>query len=221
MGSSNLSELTIVELGEAALTAHAGPGTDPDCQRMIWQLAHTAEGWPDLLEIVPGMNNCTFYFNPLAMDGAGLAQRLRVAWERLGSAAPLSIPARTVELPVRYGGADGPDLEVLAELRGISPEQLVALHCEVVYQVFCLGFLPGFAYLGGLDPRLAAARRATPRLRVPAGSVGVGGHQTGVYPIDSPGGWHLLGRTDERLFDPLRNPAALLQPGDRVRFVRY
>jgi inhibitor of KinA len=125
---------------------------------------------------------------------------------------------RLIEIPVRYGGGHGPDLASLAEARDLAVEEVIALHTAPEYVVDFVGFIPGFAYLGGLDPRLATSRRDVPRTNVPPGSVGIGGAQTGVYPIASPGGWHLIGRTDLRLFDPSREPAALLMAGDRVRF---
>ena len=125
-----------------------------------------------------------------------------------------------VEIPVRYGGTDGPDLEDVAERVGLTPEQVVATHTGATYRVFLLGFVPGFAYLGPLPPALVTPRRATPRARVPAGSVAIAGEQTGVYPLDTPGGWNLLGRTHARLWDLERDPPALLRPGALVRFVR-
>jgi inhibitor of KinA len=125
---------------------------------------------------------------------------------------------RLLEIPVRYGGEDGPDLDALALARGLSPDEVVALHTAPEYVVHFLGFMPGFAYLGGLDARLATQRRAVPRTLVPAGSVGIGGAQTAVYPLASPGGWQLIGRTPLALFDAAREPAALLAAGDRVRF---
>ena len=126
---------------------------------------------------------------------------------------------RLVELPVQYGGAEGPDIEGVARHVGLSVEALIERHAAIEYTVYFLGFQPGFAYLGGLDPALATPRRKEPRLHVPAGSVGIGGEQTGVYPTASPGGWQLIGRTAEVLFDPNRDPPSLLEPGDRVRFV--
>jgi KipI family sensor histidine kinase inhibitor len=128
-------------------------------------------------------------------------------------------PARTVEVPVCYGGAHGPDLPDVAAHCGLSPDEVVRLHAAGAYCVYFLGFSPGFPYLGGLDPRLATPRLAAPRRAVPAGSVAIGGAQTGVYPVGSPGGWRLIGRTPAPLFDPARTPPALLQMGDLVRFV--
>jgi len=131
-----------------------------------------------------------------------------------GPAAP-----RTHELRVRYGADDGPDLDAVASEVGLRPADVIELHATPGYEVMFLGFAPGFAYLGEVHPRLVVPRLTTPRVRVPAGSVGIAGTMTAVYPQASPGGWRILGRTDVRLFDPAEAPPALLQPGDRVRFV--
>ena len=139
---------------------------------------------------------------------------------RLDAARTVALPEPAlVEVPVRYGGEWGPDLAEVAAACGLTPAEVVREHSRAEYVVYFLGFSPGFAYLGGLPPRIAAARRPTPRTRVPAGSVAIGGSQTGVYPLASPGGWQLIGRTPLALFDPRRTPPALLAAGDRVRFV--
>jgi KipI family sensor histidine kinase inhibitor len=124
-----------------------------------------------------------------------------------------------IELPTRYGGADGPDLDEVAALHGLSARAVIEFHAGTVYRVAFVGFLPGFAYLGSLPHSLATPRRATPRERVPAGSVGIADRQTGVYPFASPGGWQLIGRTATTVWDPRRDPPALLEPGRRIRFV--
>jgi KipI family sensor histidine kinase inhibitor len=123
-----------------------------------------------------------------------------------------------VDVPVHYGGEYGPDLKTVADHTGLSVKEVVERHAGGHYVVFFLGFQPGFAYMGGLEDALHTPRRSEPRLEVPAGSVGIGGAQTGIYPATSPGGWQLIGRTALKLFDPSRNPPTLLQPGDRVRF---
>jgi inhibitor of KinA len=123
---------------------------------------------------------------------------------------------REVEILTHY---DGPDLRETAELSKLSIDELVALHSGRIYRAFFLGFLPGFAYCGVLDPRIVAPRLVRPRERVPAGSVAIADGQTSIYPFDSPGGWRLIGRTDARVFDSTREPPALIRPGDRVRFV--
>jgi inhibitor of KinA len=144
----------------------------------------------------------------------------RVATELFAQAASAPLPEpRTVEIPVAYGGANGPDLDAVAELTGHTPDEVVAMHSGAEYLVYFLGFSPGFPYLGGLPESIAAPRLETPRRRVPAGSVAIGGQQTGVYPIASPGGWRIIGRTPLRLFDPGADPPVLLRMGDHVRFV--
>ncbi len=129
-------------------------------------------------------------------------------------------PSRVVEIPTRYGGEDGPDLEFVARHNGLSPAEVIAIHTSRPWRVFMLGFTPGFPYIGPLPPSIAAPRLSTPRAHVPIGSVGIAGRQTGIYPRESPGGWQLIGRTDVVLFDPTREPPVLLMPGDQVRFVQ-
>ena len=124
-----------------------------------------------------------------------------------------------VEIRVRYGGEDGPDLDAVAAAAGLAPAAVIDLHAGAEYRALFLGFAPGFAYLGPVPPRLVLPRRASPRVRVPAGSVAIAGPHTAIYPIDSPGGWHLLGRTSAVLWDARREPPAFLEPGSRVRFV--
>ena len=126
---------------------------------------------------------------------------------------------RTIEVPVRYGGVDGPDLESVAQATGLPPDEVVAAHAEALYRVCFVGFSPGFPYLEGLPERLATPRHPAPRRRVPAGSVAIAGAQAGIYPLATAGGWNLIGRTDLVLFDARRNPVSLLAAGDRVRFV--
>jgi KipI family sensor histidine kinase inhibitor len=123
------------------------------------------------------------------------------------------------DIAVHYGGEHGPDLDALAEHAGLPSRDVIELHAAGEYRVAMLGFSPGFPYLLGLDPRLAMPRLDTPRTRVPAGSVGIGGAQTGIYPQSGPGGWRIIGRTTLALFDPLHDPPTLLAPGDRVRFI--
>jgi inhibitor of KinA len=128
-------------------------------------------------------------------------------------------PGRLVEIPVCYGGELGEDLEEVARRHGLTPEEFATIHASTDYRVYLLGFVPGFAYLGNLDSRIATPRRDTPRPHVPAGSVAIGGDQTGVYPLETPGGWHLVGRTPVRMFTPETEPPCLLGAGDSVRFV--
>lgn len=138
-------------------------------------------------------------------------------WEESASFTEEAV--RNVDIPVIYGGDYGPDLKTVAEHCGMTPKQVVERHAAGRYVVYFLGFQPGFPYLGGLDEALFTPRRAEPRVQVPAGSVGIGGNQTGIYPLSTPGGWQLIGQTSLALFQPTQTPPVLLRPGDRVRFI--
>ncbi len=159
-------------------------------------------------------------FDPERLDPAAARERLE-AVVATTSRLPLGPDrgGRLVEIPVRYGGPDGPDLSEVAERLGLDVEAVVRAHAARTYRVYLLGFVPGFAYLGTLPQRLVLPRRPTPRPTVPPGSVGIAATQTAVYPVATPGGWHLIGRTDLPLWDPEADPPARLAPGDRVRFV--
>ncbi|MGA3039700.1 MAG: 5-oxoprolinase subunit PxpB [Bryobacteraceae bacterium] len=156
-------------------------------------------------------------FDPLRTGHRDVERAAEELFEQ-AVAAPLLQP-RTVEVPVEYGGEYGPDLETVAALTGHTPDEVVDMHSGAEYLVYFLGFSPGFPYLGGMPESIAAPRLETPRRRVPAGSVAIGGRQTGVYPVASPGGWRIIGRTPLRLFDPAADPPVLLRMGDHVRFV--
>jgi 5-oxoprolinase (ATP-hydrolysing) subunit B len=200
-------------LGDTALVCESAPPATIECQRRIWALAETARLMPHVVEVVPGMNNLTIVFDPLQADYETLAAALESGWEQANASS--DVTGDEIEIPVTY---DGPDLAEIAKHAGLSVDEVVKRHTQAEYTVFFLGFQPGFAYLGGLDRALHMPRRKEPRLEVPAGAVGIGGEQTGIYPAVSPGGWNLLGRTEVKLFDPSRNPPTLMQPGDRVRF---
>jgi inhibitor of KinA len=166
-----------------------------------------------ITDLVPAYTTLSLWYDPSVWRFDDLARHVLALTE---DSAPVDLPpGREWTIPVIY---DGPDLPLVADRTGLTCEEVVARHAARWYHVLLLGFVPGFAFLGGLDPALALPRRSTPRLRVPAGSVGIAGEQTGIYPVETPGGWHLIGRTDVRLFDAARDPPALLQVGDRVRF---
>ncbi len=170
-----------------------------------------------LVDLVPAIDSLLVCFDPLAADDRQLSERLQT----LAAQPPLqSLPTgREVVIPVRYGGDDGPDLEAVAQQLRLTPAEVIALHTATELRVMMIGFAPGFPYLGWLPPALHLPRRTTPRIAVPAGSVAIAVGMTGIYPATLPGGWHLIGRTEVRLFDPAVDPPTLLQPGDRVRFV--
>lgn len=205
----------IYPFGDSALVCEAPAPATLACQQRIWALAEAARDWPDVVEVVPGMNNLTIVFDPVRVDLEARAVDLSAAWDQ---AVGVEARTREIEIGVRYGGEDGPDLRAVAEYTGLTVEEVVRRHASAQYIVFFVGFQPGFAYLGGLDPALHMPRRAVPRVAVPVGSVGIGGAQTGIYPAASPGGWQLIGRTPSQLFDPTRDRPTLLEPGDRVRF---
>jgi KipI family sensor histidine kinase inhibitor len=168
---------------------------------------------------VPAYSSLLVPYDPETLSYAEAEAELAPLVDQAEAEQADDAPGEVVEIPVRYGGEDGPDLEDVAARHDLSPAEVVALHTGALYRVFMLGFAPGFAYLGPLPPQLVTPRRRTPRPRVPPGSVAIAGSQTGIYPLATPGGWHLLGRTDAPLWDPHRAPPALLRPGQFVRFV--
>jgi KipI family sensor histidine kinase inhibitor len=167
---------------------------------------------PGVVELVPAYRTVLIVAEP---DRAGVLDELAAALPELELPPAEAVAGETVEVPVRY---DGEDLPEVARLTGLEAEEVVRRHTAPEYTVAFLGFSPGFPYLVGLDPALQVPRRDTPRTAIPAGSVGLAGDQTGIYPAASPGGWQLIGRTDVALFDPGRDPPALLAPGTRLRF---
>lgn len=210
---------------------------DEELQRRLAHAARWLEeaGWDWLEDAVPSYESVLAVYDPVKLwrsrgcGSGGEAGEEQAPWrlaigrleERLAALPPLpEEEARTIiEIPVRYGGAAGPDLAASARRSGMSAEAFVEAHSKPLYRVVMLGFLPGFPYLDGLPLALAQPRLDSPRPRVPAGSVGIGAGQTGIYPSESPGGWQLIGRTDLPLFDPARQRPALLAAGDRLRFV--
>lgn len=171
----------------------------------------------DLLrESQPAYNSLTLFFDPEKLTHQELTDRLRKLYENLEKGS--SKTGRHWQLPVCYHPSFGLDLEELAEQKGISTEALVRLHTAPFYTVYFIGFLPGFLYLGGLAETLHTPRRDNPRLRLPSGSVGIAGSQTGIYPQESPGGWHIIGNCPIPLFDPTADPPCFIQPGDRLSF---
>ena len=207
----------IQPLGDCALLVSFAARIDPDINRCVHGLRHWLLHNPaiDILEAVPAYHSLAVYYAPAQIRFEALAQAIRDADF---STCLLQMDARCIDLPVCYDPRVAPDIEGLAEQAKLRVDDVVALHSQAVYRVYFLGFKPGFAYLGGLHPRLHTPRKDTPRLAVPAGSVGIGGAQTGVYPQSTPGGWQLIGRTATALFNPDQDPPCLLQPGDQLRF---
>jgi inhibitor of KinA len=200
--------MRLTPLGDAAVRIELG--VDPDAIR-AWDLALAKAELPGVRSWVPAYSTLTVFYQPHAIRYAELRRRL----EALSPAAAPPPASEVVVLPVVY---DGPDLPFVAARAGLSAEEVVRLHSEPTYLVHMIGFMPGFPYLGGLNPRLFCPRLDSPRRSVPAGSVAIGGEQTGVYPLEAPGGWRLIGRTSATLYDPSKEPGTLLKAGDRLRF---
>lgn len=203
-------------LGETAVVLELEPPVTMAAQKRVWRLAQRLAALPNVVDAVPGMNNITVLLRDPQTQALDAIERLQRWWEESESLEPES---RMMTIPVVYGGDGGPDLPEVARRSGLTPAQAVELHASVDYVVWFLGFQPGFPYLGGLPEPLHMPRRAEPRLSVAAGSVGIGGAQTGIYPLATPGGWQLIGRTPLALFSPHREEPILLRPGDTVRFV--
>lgn len=218
-GEMKLSKTSTAQtywVNENSVTLQAPAPVSLTHQQRIWALGASLHERVGISEIVPGMNNLTVQFDEASIDGEALMLELQQGWE---SIAVEATTGRLIEIPVRYGGEFGPDLADIAAHTGLTPEAVVRMHSEAEYTVFFIGFQPGFAYLGGMPEPLTTPRRSSPRQVVPAGSVAIGGAQTGVYPKASPGGWQILGHTDVVLFDPTRAEPSLWMPGDRVKFI--
>lgn len=203
-------------LGETAVVLELEPPVQLATQKRIWRLTQRLSTVPEVAEVIPGMNNITVVLRDPGTLALDAIERLQRWWEESEALEPES---RAIEIPVLYGGDAGPDLRRVAEHCRMSEKQVVELHASVDYVVWFIGFQPGFPYLGGLPEVLATPRRAEPRVRVAAGSVGIGGAQTGIYPLETPGGWNLIGRTDLALFNPRLAEPSLLRPGDTLRFI--
>lgn len=211
---------TIAPLGDAAAVVTFGNSIDPDThQRVLAFAAHLdSSSLPAMVEHIPSFTTVTVTYDPLASSFADFAASLEAA---LGQVASGESPTEgePVEIHVCYGGEFGPDLDFVAAHNDLTPDEVVEIHSGATYVVYMIGFVPGFPYLGGMSSRIGAPRLDAPRAAVPAGSVGIAGAQTGIYPIESPGGWRLIGRTPRCLFDPRATAPSLLRAGDRVRFV--
>ncbi len=208
----------IKQAGDSALLLEVGDAViDPDVNARAHAIAQVVRerGIPGVRDVVSTFRSVAIFFDPLATDVAAVAAALHDA----AVTNSTNDRRRWVDIPVVYGGDAGPDLADVAAFARCSTDEVVARHAAKRYRVYMLGFLPGFPYMAHTDPSIAAPRHAAPRLRVAAGSVGIAGAQTGIYPRESPGGWRIIGRTPLTLFDPTRTPPALLAPGDEVRFV--
>ena len=205
--------------GDSALFIELGDAIDPELNRRVrrMHLAIEEAGLTGVVEVVPAYCSLLVYYEPRRTNREDLVAALDLL-SRTAEEREFPQPMIT-EVPTAYGGEHGQDLDFVARHNGLSAEEVVHLHAGRDYLIYMLGFIPGFPYLGGMSPRISTPRLATPRAKIPTGSVGIAGNQTGIYPEESPGGWRLIGRTPLKLFHPDNKPPALLQMGDYVRFL--
>jgi len=212
------SSYRIVPAGDSALIVEFEERIDPGVNASAIALAEAIEAarLPGVRDVVPTFRSVAIYFDPLRTSADALVGRIQRDAARGGAAVT---EAQTgIRVPVCYGGAFGPDLDAVAAFAHASAGDVIRIHTSATYRVFMLGFVPGFAYLGIVDSRIAMPRHPAPRVRVPWGSVGIAGVQTGIYPADTPGGWQLIGRTPIKPFDANRAEPFLMKPGDAVQF---
>lgn len=214
------NEVKYLPEGDCGLVMEFSDAIEPEANARIRSLLNVLEkdGLESLgiMELIPTYRSILFLYDPVKTDFKGLCARLQ-ALDQSGSENQ-ERAFRRVTIPVLYGGKEGPDLPFVAEHAGLTMEEVISIHTAPDYLVYMLGFTPGFSYLGGLDERIFTPRLKSPRLKIPAGSVGIADKQTGIYPIDSPGGWQLIGRTPLSLYTPQTDPPVLLRAGDHIQF---
>lgn len=217
MRTDSINQFRIVPAGDAAWLVEWAARIDPAISGRAVAFADQARHLhPAIRDVVVGYCSVTVYFDPLRIDGDDIESRLRgLASDRQDIG---ETDGADIDVDVCYGGELGPDLADVAAHAGVSEAEVIALHAERTYRVYVVGFIPGFPYMASVDEKLAVPRRATPRMRVPAGSVAIAAGQTGIYPRETPGGWHLIGRTHVKPYDRSRADPFLFRPGDRVRF---
>jgi len=206
-------------LGDTALTVEFGDVISLEVNRKVIALNEAVgkAGITGVVELVPTYRSLLIRYDPAKTSHEQLVSQIKEI-EKALEEKPIEAQTRRLVVPVVYGGNCGPDLKFVAEYHGLTEEQVVKLHSGKEYRVYMIGFVAGFPYLGDVPEEIATPRLETPRLKVPAGSVGIAERQTGIYPCEAPGGWRIIGRTPIKLFDPQWHPPALLKPGDTVRF---
>jgi len=214
-----MQDVKFLLTGDTSVTLSFGEEISTEINRTIraFGYALSVRGIAGIVETVPTYRSVTIHYKPEIIRHDALVEALASIVDGLGAVA---LPASSVlEIPVLYGGEMGPDLNFVAAHTGLLPDEVVNTHTSAPYLIYMLGFTPGFTYLGGMSKQIATPRLKTPRVRIPAGSVGIAGEQTGVYPIESPGGWQLIGRTPVKMYDPHRATPILPVAGDYIRFV--
>lgn len=208
--------------GDSAIAVEFGREIDLNINNQVAAMRTVIEAAIDegklkgIVELVPTYGSLLVVYDQLDVGYAGLIEQLKILAEGLEGVV---IPDReVVEIPVVYGGEYGPDLGIVAQLNSLSEDEVIKRHSEAEYPIYMLGFVAGFPYLGGMDKSIAAPRKQTPRLKIPAGSVGIAGQQTGIYSVESPGGWQIIGRTPLKLYDADGEKPILLRAGQSIRF---
>lgn len=212
------AEPRFLPAGDAAIVVELGDAISPAINRRVRSLSLALENGsvPGVFDFLPTYRSVLVYYDPLSVSPDAVQSQIARLLQSPDAEAAAN--PRVALIPTLYGGDMGPDIGFVASHAGITEQEVIAIHSATDYLIYMMGFSPGFAYLGGLDQRLITPRLESPRTQIPAGAIGIAESQTGVYPVASPGGWQLIGRTPLRLFDPARNPPALLSAGDYVRF---
>ncbi len=214
-----MQKIKILTAGDSSLLVEFGSEISPEVNQRITATVQLMKEQhiEGVVDLIPAFTSLLVNYDPRVISYEKIKKRISCLVRLEASAKEKR--KRILEIPVCYGGEYGPDLEAIAANAGLSPEEVIRIHASQDYLIYMLGFLPGFAYLGGLDERIHTPRLANPRIKIRAGSVGIGGSQTGIYPLDSPGGWQLLGMTPVKTYDPEREEPILYQAGDYIRFV--
>ncbi|WP_297570287.1 5-oxoprolinase subunit PxpB [uncultured Anaerovibrio sp.] len=211
-------EVKILTVGDCGVSVEFGQEINLDINHRVTALKMLLKekGIPGIVETIPTYCSLLIEYDPMVIQYDELVNNLKVLVNQLRD---IKLPEkRVVEIPVAYGGEYGPDLKEVAETHGISEEEVIRLHSEPEYPIYMLGFVAGFPYLGGMNKAIATPRKKTPRLKIESGSVGIAGEQTGIYSVESPGGWQIIGRTPIKLYDPERERPVLLEAGQYIKF---
>ena len=205
-------------MGDCSLLVELGDEISPTVNQSVQELFTAIDMQPidGVRELVPSYRSLMVVYDPMTISPVELKRVIGDTYDHLNQ-TELPEP-RTIEIPIVYGGEQGPDLEYVAQHHHLTPQEVIDFHSRPIYRVYMIGFTPGYPYLGEVPDAIATPRRETPRLLVPKGSVGIAQKQTGIYSVDSPGGWQIIGWTPVNLFDPQAQPPSLLMMGDRVRF---
>lgn len=214
------NDVRVLTAGEQGIVVEFGSAIDPDINRRVHQLSRELDGKKSLgiIEAVPTYRSLLVYFDPLRISRETLTQEIQQLIQSQGNCQIKAAEARVISIPVCYGGEFGEDLPFVAKHNNLTEQEVIDIHTSVPYLVYMLGFTPGFPYLGGMSEKIATPRLEKPRTKIPAGSVGIAGSQTGFYPIESPGGWQLIGRTPVKAFDPAAANPFLFAAGDYLKF---